>query len=223
VSSIGSNPSPEQWVKFEEDLLDYQLAMKAVLDANRDDPQPGVIAVLAQAIADEDSAEGEGVQMSLLLTLLRELVVAGNETTGKFIAEAIRIFGADESVWERIRENPDFAVVVVEEALRLSSPTQSIMRITTKDVVLDGVAIAKGTQIMASLASANRDEIIYDESNRFDPDRENVRQHLAFGSGAHMCIGAGLARMESVIAAAQTGLPKRPAPMQEPSQQSVGV
>jgi cytochrome P450 len=200
VSSIGSNPSPEQWVKFEEDLLDYQLAMKAVLDANLDDPQPGVIADLAQAIADEDTAEGEGVQMSLLLTLLRELVVAGNETTGKFIAEAIRIFGTDESVWERIRENPDFAVVVVEEALRLSSPTQSIMRITTKDVVLDGVAIAKGTQIMASLASANRDEIIYDESSRFDPDRENVRQHLAFGSGAHMCIGAGLARMESVIA-----------------------
>jgi cytochrome P450 len=103
-------------------------------------------------------------------------------------------------VWERIRQNPDFAVVVVEEALRLSSPTQSIMRVTTKDVVLDGVAIPKGTQIMASLASANRDEVVYDESNRFDPDRENVRQHLAFGGGAHMCIGAGLARMESIVA-----------------------
>jgi len=200
VATIGSNPTPEQWVKYEEDLLDYQLAMKAVLDANRLEPQPGVIAGLAQAIADEDADEGEGVQMSLLLTLLRELVVAGNETTGKFIAEAIRIFGADESVWERIRQDPEFAIVVVEEALRLSSPTQSIMRITTKDVVLDGVAIPQGTRIMASLASANRDEVFYDQSNRFDPDRENVRQHLAFGGGAHMCIGAGLARMETVVA-----------------------
>jgi len=200
VATIGSNPSPTQWVKFEEDLLDYQLAMKAVLDANRIDPQAGVIAGLAQAIADDGAAEGEGVQMSLLLTLLRELVVAGNETTGKFIAEAIRIFGADETVWERIRQDPEFAVVVVEEALRLASATQSIMRITTKDVVLDGVEIPRGTQIMASLASANRDEAVYDDSNRFNPDRENVRQHLAFGGGAHMCIGAGLARMESIIA-----------------------
>lgn len=200
VATIGSNPTPEQWVKYEEDLLDYQLAMKAVLDANRNDPQPGVIAGLAQAIADEDSTDGEGVQMSLLLTLLRELVVAGNETTGKFIAEAVRIFGADETVWERIRENPDFAAVVVEEALRLSSPTQHVMRITTKEVELDGVSIPQGTRIMASLASANRDEFVYNESNRFDPERTNVRQHLAFGGGAHMCIGAGLARMESIIA-----------------------
>lgn len=200
VATIGSNPTPEQWVAYERDLLDYQRAMKAVLDSNRIDPQPGVIAGLAQAIADEDAAEGEGLQMSLLLTLLRELVVAGNETTGKFIAEAIRIFGADPTVWERIRQDPNFASPVVEEALRLASPTQSVMRITTKDVVLDGTAIPRGTRIMASLASANRDEIVFDESNQFDPERSNVRQHLAFGGGAHMCIGAGLARMETFVA-----------------------
>lgn len=200
VATIGSNPTPEQWVQYEKDLLDYQLAMKAVLDVNRIDPQPGVIAGLAQAIADEGDTEGEGVQMSLLLTLLRELVVAGNETTGKFIAEAIRIFGADPTVWERIRQDPSFASPVVEEALRLASPTQSVMRITTRDVVLDGVEIPQGTRIIASLASANRDEVVYDESNQFEPERTNVRQHLAFGGGAHMCIGAGLARMETFVA-----------------------
>lgn len=56
--------------------------------------------------------------MSLLLTPLRELVVGGNETSGKFICESVRIFGADTSVWERIRKNPEFADKVVEESLR---------------------------------------------------------------------------------------------------------
>ena len=201
VATIGSNPSAAQWVSYEADLLDFQLTMAAVLEANRDRPEPGLIAELAGAIA-EDGADdgGEGVQMSLLLTLLRELVVAGNETTGKFIAESIRLFGADETVWQRIRENPQFATNVVEEAVRLASPTQHAMRVVTRETDLDGVALQPGQLVMLSLASANRDERVFESPDAFDPDREHGRAHLAFGQGPHMCIGAGLARMESVIA-----------------------
>jgi cytochrome P450 len=208
VASIGAVPSSSEWVEHERDLLDYQLSMAAVVEAPPGEQPPGLIAELAANLRDSEggsgdasSAEGPGaLSMPLLLTLLRELVVAGNETTGKFIAEALRLFGSDPEQWQRIRDTPEHAETLVEEALRLATPTQSVMRVATKDTALAGVAVPAGTQLMVSLASANRDEDSYAEPDAFSAERSNGRQHLAFGKGAHMCIGAGLARMESRIA-----------------------
>jgi cytochrome P450 len=195
VATIGADPSPESWVRHEEDLLDFQQTMAAKLADPHGD---GLIGVLASGAGEVDS--GEVDPTALLLTLLRELVVAGNETTGKFLAEAVRMIGPDPEVWEAIRTDPAHADVVVEEALRLASPTQSVMRRVTRNTELGGVPMAKGTLVLVSLASANRDEQAVSDPDGFDADRDRVRQHLAFGLGPHMCVGAGLARMESRIA-----------------------
>ncbi len=106
VATIGANPTTEDWLRYETDLLDFQHAMVEVLERNRIDPQPGVIAELAQVIAEEDGDAAEGVQMSLLLTLLRELVVAGNETTGKFIAESEHSSPGSPAVAHSTRSTP---------------------------------------------------------------------------------------------------------------------
>lgn len=199
VSSIGAVPSPEQFVSYERDLLDFQLTIASMLEESRDGEGTGLIADLSTNLR----AEGEhsdGMEMSLLLTLLRELIVAGNETTGKFISEALRLFGSDPENWRKVREDPSYAEVLVEESLRLASPTQSVMRVATTDTELAGTPVPAGTQLMVSLASANRDEHGFDHPDDFDAGRDNVRQHLTFGQGPHMCIGAGLARMESRIA-----------------------
>ena len=74
------------------------------------------------------------------------------------------------------------------------------MRVATVDTELGGTPVPAGTQLMVSLASASRDEHSFADPDTFDADRDNVRQHLTFGQGPHMCIGAGLARMESRIA-----------------------
>jgi len=198
VSSIGAVPSPEQFVAYERDLLDYQLTIAGLLEAATPET-PGLIAELAIAFR-EEGAETTTAQLPLLLTLLRELVVAGNETTGKFISEALRLFGSDPENWRRVREDPTYADVLVEESLRLASPTQAVMRVATVDTELGGVAVPAGTQLMVSLASANRDDATWGVGDAFDADRGNVRQHLGFGQGVHTCIGAGLARMESRIA-----------------------
>lgn len=200
VASIGATPSSEDWLRYEADLLDFQLTMVQVLRENRVTGVPGVIADLAAVIDEEDPDSAEGVQISLLLTLLRELVVAGNETTGKFIAEAVRLVGSDRALWQRLRDEPGHADVVVEECLRLASPTQHARRIVTVDTQLDGRHLASGTIVMVSLAGANRDPQQFPLPDTCDPDREGVRSQLAFGQGPHMCIGAGLARMESRIA-----------------------
>jgi cytochrome P450 len=172
--------------------------MVGILEASRDSDEPGLIALLARDLADGDDSDTS--ELPRLITLLRELVVAGNETTGKFIAEAVRTFGADASVWDRIRQDPAFAEKAVEEAVRMASPTQHVMRMAAAETDLDGTHVEKGQVVMLSLASANRDEQLFPDPDRFDPDREGLRGHMAFGQGVHACVGAGLARMESVIA-----------------------
>jgi cytochrome P450 len=96
--------------------------------------------------------------------------------------------------------DPARAERIAEEALRWASPSQSAMRRVTEDTELGGVPLAAGTTLVVSFAGADRDEAVFDDPDRFDPDRPGLRQHLAFGQGPHICVGAGLARMELRIA-----------------------
>jgi cytochrome P450 len=88
----------------------------------------------------------------------------------------------------------------VEEALRWATPSQTAFRRAIRDTQLAGVEIPAGSVLVVSFASANRDETVFPQAAQFDPDRENLGQHLAFGLGMHACIGNPLARMEAVIA-----------------------
>ena len=89
---------------------------------------------------------------------------------------------------------------MVEEALRMSSPNQGLFRIVTADTELEGVAIPKGSALWVMFGSANRDERFFPEPDRFDPTRDTLKEHVAFGRGAHFCIGAPLARLEARVA-----------------------
>ena len=89
---------------------------------------------------------------------------------------------------------------MVEEAVRLSTPNQGMFRLATEDTELEGVPIPKGSMLWVIFGSANRDERIFPDPDRFDPTRPNLGDHIAFGHGAHFCIGAPLARLEARIA-----------------------
>ena len=82
----------------------------------------------------------------------------------------------------------------------LGDPSQTAFRRATSDTQLAGLDIPAGSVLVVSFASANRDEDVYPDAARFDPDRDGLQQHLAFGMGKHACIGNPLARMEAVIA-----------------------
>ena len=75
-----------------------------------------------------------------------------------------------------------------------------MFRISTKDHELHGVHIPKGARLVIVFASANRDTEVYDAPDAFDPDREKLREHLAFGKGIHFCLGAALSRLEGRVA-----------------------
>jgi cytochrome P450 len=128
--------------------------------------------------------------------ILYGLVFAGQETTAALIASLLRILLEDRAHWDALRRDRSLIEGAVEEALRIEPSIMAWRRITTRPVEIGGVAIPEGAQIILHLGSAGHDETMFPAAEQFDPHRPNASRHLAFGFGAHFCIGASLARLE---------------------------
>lgn len=101
------------------------------------------------------------------------------------------------------RQGGSLLAAVIEESMRWEPAVQSCMRFATEDVEIRGVPIAQGEAVHCLLGAANRDPAHFPDPDRFDPDRDNARDHLAFGTGRHFCLGASLARIEAEQALAR--------------------
>jgi cytochrome P450 len=135
-----------------------------------------------------------------MLSIIQQLLVAGNETTTKMLTEGVRLLAEQPHVWSWLRDDPaGRAPAVAEEVLRLSSPTQGMFRLVTRDTEIDGVPVAAGSMLVVLYAAANRDPAVFPEPDALDPNRPNVNEHLAFGRGVHFCVGAPLARLEATV------------------------
>jgi cytochrome P450 len=95
-----------------------------------------------------------------------------------------------------LQADPSLINGLVDEALRISTPNQGMFRFVTRDTELDGVRIPRGATIWLMFGSANRDASVFPDPDKFDPARPNLKESVAFGRGAHFCIGAPLARLE---------------------------
>ena len=199
AASIGGMPGPAAWVENEKALLHYQQTMAAEIEDVRRTPRDGLLSALVHSVDNPEPGE-QPIEMAQLLTLMRELVIAGNETSGKLITEIVRLLDTRPDEWDRIRADPERARLVVEEALRWATPSQTAYRRATRDTVLGGFQIPAGSVVVVSFASANRDEAVFPDAGRFDPDRADGAPHLSFGLGMHACVGNPLARMEAVLA-----------------------
>jgi cytochrome P450 len=99
-----------------------------------------------------------------------------------------------------LRDDPSRWANAVEEVLRHDSPVQMTLRSAYDDVEVQGQPLSKGEPIVVFLGGANRDPEVFTDPEVFDVRRENASDHLAFSSGAHYCLGAGLARLEGTVA-----------------------
>lgn len=195
-AALGGKLSAERWLEVERDVLEYQQVICEVLDDRRENPRDDLLSQLVQA------EEGETpLTNAELVWLVRELVVAGNETTIRALADMIvridEMRAEDPQIWDRIRDDEAFRRGLVEEGIRFSSPVMGLWRRVTCDTELGGVAIPEGSTLFLAYGSANRDPEVFSDPDTFDPLRENVKEHLAFGHGIHVCVGAGLARIEA--------------------------
>jgi cytochrome P450 len=145
-------------------------------------------------------AAGDALSHRELAANAALLIGAGFETTVNLIGNGIVLLLEHPQQLARLRENPDLWPNAVEEILRFHSPVQMTARAARQDVDIDGNRIAAGESVILILAGANRDPRIFEHPDRFDVTRPNARDHLAFATGVHACIGAPLARIEGSTA-----------------------
>lgn len=201
VAGIGTLQTTEQRVESERTVNEFQHFFAAELERRRTEPTDDLLSHLLQATIDEPGVDPRPLDVPEILSILSQLMTAGNETTTKLLSEAMCLLGQQPHEWDALRADPSRADRVVEEALRLSSPTQGMFRRVRRDTELGGVALPKGSMIIAVFAAANRDtEVFGADAESFVPDRANAHQHLAFGKGIHFCLGAALSRLEARVA-----------------------
>ncbi|MGE2834022.1 cytochrome P450 [Mycobacterium sp. SMC-4] len=128
------------------------------------------------------------------------LIGAGVETTVNLIGNGIAALLAHPDQLTLLQENPALWPTAVEEILRYDSPVQIAARAALHDTEIMGREIPKGAVIVLLLGGANRDPQVFDRPERFDITRPNAKEHLAFGTGIHVCLGAALARSEGATA-----------------------
>ncbi|QFU89561.1 cytochrome P450 [Amycolatopsis sp. YIM 10] len=166
-----------------------------VIDRRRREPGNTTVDVLIGARVDgEHSLTDEEI-----LAFLRVLLVAGGETTTRGLGSLLVGLLNDPQQLDLLRQDRTLLPQAVEEALRWESPTQFNYRLTKADVEIDGVHIPAGSGINLCVGAANRDPMRYEDPHRFDI-RRKPRGHLAFGFGAHLCIGMHVARTEITLA-----------------------
>lgn len=126
---------------------------------------------------------------------------AGAETVTKLIGNAAVVFAKCPDQWQKLLDDPGKVPSAVEELLRYEAPAQYNVRRSMREVTLHGVTIPAGKPVFLVGASANRDPLAWNDPDVFDIDRDRTQsQNLGLGYGIHSCLGAALARLESVIA-----------------------
>jgi cytochrome P450 family 150 subfamily A5 len=120
------------------------------------------------------------------------------------LAAALQLMGEDPELQQLLREHREHVPNFVEEALRFESPVKGDFRLARVSTTVGGVDIPAGATIMLVNGAANRDPRRFEDPARFDVERVNARQHIAFGHGAHTCPGAPLARAEGRVSIERT-------------------
>lgn len=164
------------------------------------DPEPDtttVIGTCAKAVGEGTLTESE------VMVILGTLVAAGGESTTSLLGTAVRLLAQQPDVQHRLRAEPDLVPAFVEEALRLDPPFRNHYRRATTETVLAGTVIPAGAKVILVWPSANRDASAFDHPESVDVDRPNPRQHVGFGWGIHLCLGAPLARLEARVTVEQ--------------------
>ena len=167
-----------------------------VIEARRAEPRDDVISRLVH-----ESGDGEDpLSVPELIAFAVLLLIAGNETTTNLLGNFVEAMHTHPGELQRLRDDPDLVVPAVEEALRYDSPVQGLWRGLTEPAALAGVELPEGAKVMTLFASANRDRSQYgDDADDFRAERNPV-DHIAFGTGIHVCLGAALARLEARVA-----------------------
>ena len=196
TSRLGSMLTRDQELDCARKIVAFQHYMHARLEERRAAPRDDLLSDLVQARVDGEHP----LDTAELLSVVQQLLVAGNETTTHSLAAAMLFLIQNPTELAKVQAQPDLLKNMVEETLRLATPTNSMWRVVKRDTILGGMGIPAGAMLLLRFGSANRDESKFQDPDRFDVERKNANQHLAFGRGVHSCVGNLLSRKELQVA-----------------------
>jgi len=200
VAPLSGLLSPDQMLQCARSRVEFQHYMAARCLERQDEPRDDLLSDLVQARFDSGERAGEPLAMHELLSVIQQLLVAGNETTTKLIASGMQMLIDHPDQMAAVVADPSLIPNLVEESLRAETPVQMLPRVAKVDAEVGGVTIPAGSLLFVLYGCANRDEAKYPGAAAFDVRRPNARTNLAFGQGPHFCPGAALARSEARIA-----------------------
>ena len=192
IYQFSAGQDREEMLRSAQLVVDFQHYFAAKIEERQQQPTDDVLSDIVNSTADGERP----MDVPECLSVISQLLVAGNETTTSTFAEGMYLLATNPDQLKQVQDNPSLIPNMVEEMLRLSTPTAQMWRIATEDTELAGVKIPKGATCMVKYMSANRDESLFRDPDKFDVTRDNLKSQIAFGQGVHHCLGAPLARQE---------------------------
>jgi cytochrome P450 len=194
IQSLNPFRTPEQTAAMEAAAVAMSAYFVELMAQRRIDPRDDLISDMVGLQADGVPVDDAELQLNL-----QALLVGGNLTTTDLIGNTVRNLLLNPAELAKLKADPGIVNAVVEEALRFEPPVDITGRIVSGDIEAGGCPMHAGQAITVSLRAANRDPEVYDDPHAFNVSRKH-KPHVAFGGGAHICIGAPLARLETQVA-----------------------
>jgi cytochrome P450 len=175
-------------------FMEMRRRIVEVMDLRRGSATTPMMQNMLEAAADSRASLDD------VIVMMQLLVTAGHHTTTDLLGNGMHALMTHREQWERLCASPELnAPTAVEEVLRYRSPAQDVERFAAADFELHGVEIARGRHLTIVVGSANFDDDVFADPERFDISRSGEAAHMAFGRGTHFCLGNALARMEGQI------------------------
>ncbi len=193
IAGVSGSQRSDSMASFFRTLGELHGYLRGVVRERQREPREDLISVLV------DPAQPTTLDTAGVVQFVTLLLIAGNETTTNLVGNAVLALLDHPEQLERVQADPSLVPNLVEETLRWNTPVQLVLREVARNVTLHGREIPEGERVAVLLASANRDERVFADPDRFDVQRD-TKGHVGFGFGVHFCLGASLARLEAKAA-----------------------
>lgn len=181
---------PQLEAEFYAACLEFGMALQELIPERKGCPMDDLLSVWSTAELD-----GEPWGFDRIFNETGLFIAGGAETTRTLIAHGLRTFVDHPDQWERLAQQPELVPSAVEELIRWVTPLNNFFRTAVADTDIAGTPVAEGDRVILVYPSANRDETVFTDPDRFDVTR-NPNPHVSFGYGTHFCLGANFARFE---------------------------
>jgi len=175
VYQFAAGQTREGLLAAAQDVVDFQHYFAEKIEARKKQPTDDVLSEIVNSSADGEKP----MNVEECLSVLSQLLVAGNETTTATFAEGMYLLAKHPDQLELVQNDMSLLPNMVDEMLRLSTPTTKMWRVCTQDTELNGVQIPSGSTLMIKFGSANRDEMQFSRGDSFDVKRDNVKTQVA--------------------------------------------